>query len=92
MGYFDKKKTGVLQERLNGDCRQVADISLNKPMEILKNVGNIAGTMVYLYFAAPKLMAVGFSTVPVITGVQYFMAFFWIRISKKLTNYRCVRI
>jgi ABC-type multidrug transport system fused ATPase/permease subunit len=53
--YFDHHQTGVLQERLNGDTEQLANVIIQLPKNLISATTRVVAQSTFLYRASPSL-------------------------------------
>jgi len=71
--FFDIFPSGILQERLNNDAEQLAGKVFDLPMRMIHNLCIILSNMYSVYTLKPRLFALIFIPLPIISVAQYFI-------------------
>jgi ABC-type multidrug transport system fused ATPase/permease subunit len=86
--FFDKKQSGILQERLNTDTARLAGDSFDIPADFITKLTFTASTIIMLGRRSARLALIGSATLPFVAAMQFAVIDFYKRIEKKKSSYR----
>lgn len=82
----------MLQEQLNSDTRQIAQVIFDVPQSIVTNCFYLFWTFRTLWQDSKEMTIVGLASLPIITLANYFMIQFYIRNARRQRNQREISV